>query len=86
VQVSVIGNISFLKAVKKSRIFEIQVSVGRIIANVFLDSEGVTHFDFLPRGATINANLLHSVVHKQIRKERPGKISKFFLLHDNTRP
>jgi hypothetical protein len=35
--------------------FKTQLSAGRIVANVFWDSEGVIHVDFLPHGATINA-------------------------------
>jgi hypothetical protein len=61
------------------------------MANVFLDSEGVIHPDFLPHGVTISAqyynNLLHNDVHCAIRKKIPGKPSKkIILLHDNACP
>jgi hypothetical protein len=39
-QVSMIGKISFLKAIKK---FRTQLSPGKTIASVFWDSEEVTH-------------------------------------------
>jgi hypothetical protein len=51
-QASVIGTISFLKAIKK---FKTQLSDGKIMVSVFWDSEAVIRVDFLPYGVTINA-------------------------------
>jgi hypothetical protein len=59
--------------------FKTQLSAGKIVANVFWDSEGVKHVDFLPHDVTISvqycSNLLHSDVHQAIQKKRPGKLS-----------
>jgi hypothetical protein len=49
----------------------------KIMADVFWDSKGVIHVDFLTYGVTINAQynskLLHSDVHQTIW-ERSGKL------------
>jgi hypothetical protein len=54
---------------------------------VFWDSEGVIHVDFLPHGATINAqcysNLLWNDVH-QVFQKKPGKLSKKINLLDDS--
>jgi hypothetical protein len=49
--VSVVGKVSFLNAVKK---LKPQLSAGKIMANVFWDSEVVIHVDFLSHGITVN--------------------------------
>jgi hypothetical protein len=76
------GMISFMKAIKE---FKTVVSW-----QVFWNSKGGIHVDFLPHGVTINAqyysNVLHSDVHHVIQKKWPGKLSKIILSHDNTGP
>jgi hypothetical protein len=52
VQVSVIGTVSFLNAIKK---LKPQLSAGKIMASVFSESEGVIRVDFLSHGVTVNA-------------------------------
>jgi hypothetical protein len=61
------------------------------VSQMFLNSEGVIHVDFLPHGVTVNAqnhsNLLHNDMHQVIWKKRHRKLSKkIVLLHDNTHP
>jgi hypothetical protein len=69
---------------------EVKDTAGKIIANLFWDSEGVIHVDFLPHGVIINgqyySNLLPNDVHQAIQKERPGKLSEIILLHDSAHP
>jgi hypothetical protein len=59
--------------------FKTQLSTGKIMADMFWDSEGVIHIDFLPHDITINAwyysNLLCNDVHQAMQKKRPGKLS-----------
>jgi hypothetical protein len=50
-QVSVVGTVGFLMAVKK---FKTQLSASNIMAGVFWDPEGVTYVYFLPHGVTVN--------------------------------
>lgn len=52
VQVFMVGKVSYLKD-RNSR----QLSAGKIMASVFLDSEVAIHVDFLSHGLTINADI-----------------------------
>lgn len=75
------------KAPKKAKVVE---SAGKVMATVFWDSKGVLLIDYLPRGATINAERYCEVLKKlrrAIQNKRRGKLSKtVFLFHDNARP
>jgi hypothetical protein len=55
---------------------------------VFWNSKGVIHVDFLPHGVTVNAqyysNLLHNDVHQVIQKNGLGKCQR--SSYDNTGP
>jgi hypothetical protein len=55
--------------------FKTQLSAGKIMASVFLDSEEAIYTDFLPHTLIINAhyhnNLLHSDVHRAVQKKNP---------------
>ena len=66
-------------------------SVSKVMITVFWDCEGIILIDYLPRGATINAeyyaSLLEGPLRDALRKKRPGKLSaKPILQHDNARP
>jgi hypothetical protein len=58
--------------------FKTQLSVGKIIASVFWDSEGVSRVDFLPHVTTINAqyysNLLCNNVPQTIWGKKKGAL------------
>jgi histone-lysine N-methyltransferase SETMAR len=66
-------------------------SVGKVLATVFWDEDGVIHIDYLDKGATINAAyysaLLKNEVRPALRRKRPGKLRSVpLLLQDNARP
>jgi hypothetical protein len=71
------------------KIFMTQLSLGKIMANIFWGSEGAIHVDFLPHGTTIyvryHNSMLCDTVHLAICKRRPRKLSqKITVPHDNT--
>jgi histone-lysine N-methyltransferase SETMAR len=66
-------------------------SVGKVMATVFWDAEGILLVDYLEKGLTINSeyysNLLRNDLRNALRKKRPGKLTmRPLLLHDNARP
>jgi len=77
---------STLPTVKK---FKQTPSAGKIMATVFWDRHGVLLIDFLPRGATINADRYCETLTKlrrAIQNKRRGRLTKGVrLLHDNAR-
>ena len=62
-------------------------SVGKVLAAIFWDQDGILHIDYLPKGQTINAEYYLSLLvqMKDISKEkRHGNFTKMVLfLHDN---
>jgi len=67
--------------------FRVQNSVGKVLASIFWDQDGILLIEYLPKGQTINAEYYSSLVVqlKDILKvKRSGKVTKVFLfLHDN---
>jgi len=67
--------------------FRVQKSVGKVLASIFWDQDGILPIDYLPNGQTINAQYYSSLLVqlKDILKEkRRGKFTKVVLfLHDN---
>jgi len=67
--------------------FRVQKSVGKFLASIFWDQDGILLIDYLPKGQTINAEYYSSLVVqlKDILKEkRHGKLTKGFLfLYDS---
>jgi len=67
--------------------FRVQKSAVKFLASNFWDQDGILHFDYLPKGQTINAEYYSSLLVqlKDILKEkRLGKFTKGVLfLHDN---
>jgi len=65
----------------------VQKSVGKCLASIFWDQDGISLIDYLPKGQTINAEYNSSLLvqMKDILKEkRHGKVTKGVLfLHDN---
>lgn len=61
------------------------------MVTVFWDCDGIILIDYLPQGATINAqyysDLLKGPVVKALQEKRPGKLeARPLLQHDNARP
>jgi hypothetical protein len=73
------GSVSFLKPQN----FKTQLSAGKIMANVFQDSEGLIHADFLPHGVRIKAQYYGNFLHNDVHQMTWGN-SEIILLHDNT--
>jgi len=69
--------------------FRVRKSVGKVLASIFWDKDGILLVDYLPKGQTINAEYYLSLLVqlKDILKEKSrGKITKGVLfLHDNSR-
>jgi transposase len=65
-------------------------SSGKIMANVFWDSKGIIHLDFLTGQKTINAQyystLLNEKVKSAIHSKRRKRQNSVFFLQDNARP
>ena len=71
--------------------FKIQLSAGKVMLTIFLDSEGPISEDFLEKERTINSarycDLLAKSLKSAIHTKRRGLLSKKVLLqHDNARP
>ena len=64
-------------------------SAGKVMASVFWDAQGVLMVDYLQKGCTINA-LYYSDLLKRLRenikKKRPGMITKGVLFHQDNAP
>ena len=69
--------------------FRVQRSVGKVLASISWDQDGILLIDYLPKGHIINAEYYSSLLMqvKDISKgKRRGKVTKGVLfLHDNTR-
>ena len=66
-----------------------QKSVGKVLASIFWDQDGVLNIDYLPKGQTIKAECYSSLLVqlKDILKEkRRGKITKVVLFFDDNAP
>ena len=66
--------------------FRVQKSVGKVLASIFWDQDGILLTDYLPHGQTINAEYYSSLLVqlKDILKEkRRGKVTKGVLFLHN---
>jgi len=67
--------------------FQVQKSVGKVLASIFWDQNGIVLIDYLPKGQTINVEYYLSLLVqlKNILKEKcRGKVTKVVLfLHDS---
>ena len=65
----------------------VQKSVGKFLASIFWDQDGILRIDYLPKGQSINAEYYLSLLVqlKDMLKEKlRGKVTKGVLfLHDN---
>ena len=69
--------------------FKIASSAGKVMASVFLDSQGVIMIDYLQQDRTINganyaAELLR--LRQEIARKRSGKLTRSVLLLQNNAP
>jgi len=80
------GGIAAHPAPKK---FRVQKSAGKILASIFWDQDGILHIDYLPKGQTIKAEYLSSLLVQLkgiLKEKRRGKVTKgVLILHDNAR-
>jgi len=67
--------------------FRVQKSVGKVLASIFWDQDGIFLIDYLPKGQTINAEYYSSLLVqlKDILKEKRRKkvIKGVLFFHDN---
>jgi len=61
--------------------------VGKVLASIFWDQDGILLIDYLPKGQTINAEYYASLLVQMkaiLKEKRRGKVTKWSLfLHDN---
>ena len=74
----------------RPKIFEVQKSVGKFLASIFWDQDGILLIEYLPKDQTNNAEYYSSLLvqRKDILKEKlRGKFAKVVLfLHGNAPP
>ena len=74
----------------RTKKFKAQKSAGKIMATVFLDSQGVILVDILPKGQTINSEVDIETLRKlkaKIRRVWPNlDMANMLLQYDNARP
>ena len=78
-------------AVSCDKKFHTAPSVHKVVLTAFWDCRGPLVMDFMPRGATINADRCcstPSLLRAAIRKKRRGilDVDNVIILHDNARP
>jgi len=65
----------------------VQNSVGKVLASIFWDQDGILLIDYLPKGQTINVGYYSSLLVKLkhiLKEKRRGKITKGVLFfHEN---
>ena len=67
----------------RPKMFRVQKSIGKVLASIFWDEDGILLIDYLPKGQTINAEYLSSLLVqlKDILKEkRRGNVTKGALV------
>jgi len=60
-------------------------SQGKVMLELFFDSQGIVHMEFIPQGTTVNKTRYKEILprlHKSIRRKRP-ELWRRILLHDN---
>ncbi len=72
----------------KGKKMRIDRSKGKVLLEVFFDSKGIVHHEFIPEGETLNKEKYVEVLRKlkdAVRRKRPQffKEKNWFLLHDN---
>jgi hypothetical protein len=60
--------------------------MGKILASVFWNSEGVIHANGVTIIVQYYSNLLHNDIHQVTRKKRSERLSKIVLLYENAHP
>ena len=63
-------------------------SKGKVMLEVFFDSQGIVHYEFIPEGRTVNKEMYVEILRRlrdAIRRKRPDKWAQknWLLLHDN---
>lgn len=68
--------------------FPRDISKGKVMLEVFFDTQGLVHYEFIPEGRTVNREMYVDILRRlrdAVRRKRPEKWARnnWYLLHDN---
>ena len=73
----------------RTKKFKVSRTTKKVMATVFLDTDGVIHIDYLPRGTTMNGQYYADLLvrlRESIKEKRRGKIRRGVLLQQDNAP